>query len=365
MPVPSAVAKRREALQSKLDAEEAARVAASQNNGQSPAPPVGDEPRLAPVIPTAELRTDLAIAKNDAQNGGDIAAVLKRMDEMQAKFDSEHGRLVTMQATIETQTEQLRVAEQNRIFLEGKLQEQAEALRAAQAGAVRNKASEALAVLDTPDLTQDQIDNFDPENLKVVAGLSAAQLKKLKPLFEAFESRIAELEQNVTAHSGVATRFQEVESTVQANAEAQARLAEKNFWVDSFKDTAHKDFQEFTKTQPWMTLMHKEVPGMPNVKYAALVQSYQKSRNVAGMIGVFDIFKHENKQRTSLTDLATPAATTASQLPKSPETKPTYKTSDYRTQLNEFNKKRLSSEDWQKFKTSYLEAQKEGRLLPG
>lgn len=366
MAIPSAVLARKEKLQGEIDAAAAALKAANGEGGEaandSALKLVGEYPAVLAQPQLKEIKNELRSAPPGSVTQAQLDAALAQIKDLEVKYGSTHGRMVTNASEVKEKEEQLKIAEQNRLFLEKRLGELTDELAAVESNKRKETLNKSLSMLDGDDLNDEELEAFDTNNIRIIKGLSKREMKNLKPVFEAYDARIAQLEASL---GNVAPeRLQKVERTLAESSATRAADAERQFYIDALKNTPHKDFETFVKTPAWGEFIKRDVEGMPGTNYSQFINSYRSTRNLAGLISVFDLFKQSLGTKVTLADFAQPNASNAQREQSQEQPKPKFKQSDYTVNLTKFTKRLMSKTDWEAYKADFAEASKDGRVTP-
>ena len=339
--LPSAVVRNRE----RLEAEEKAK--------QPPVTPaVVNEVKQEVQNTLEQIQEVKAIAPDDFE---------EQLKALEAKYKTDHGRVAQAQSETIVQDQLLKTQEENQRFLAEKLQaltDENNRLKAQLENAP--KQNSVPQVNFEPGITDEDLKDFDPNQLRIVQGLSRKELKVLEPILKSLVDKQAELDAKLNEVSGLKDNVASIQEHTNKAALIAAQNAEINFFRDAFKETPHKNWETFVKTTPWKNLMSSKVPGGSHT-YGQLMNAYREQRNVAGIYSVFDAFRSYVKNSGNVNALTEPTSKPAIVNTNTAPTKK-FKVSEYNEKLSKMTRGLMDRTEFFKFSDEFKKAFKNGEV---
>ena len=367
MAIPSAIQKQRDKLKSQ-DAQgnpgdsnpteegTQTQVQPSQNN-TSPSITGDDDNDLANYTEQLEGLNDRLINASTpeevAQARQEIAALKDKYSSLLGRLQAESRRANTAEARLHLQDDNVRTLESRATTAEKERDE----LNAKERE--RTRKEKLVGLDDGDDITDDELNEYDPKDIRMMRGLNK---KQLVPVIKTLLAEVDDLKAQVTQLQSVGQTVSEIGKSHQALAQQAAASTERDFYNRVL--TPHvSDWESMVKTSEWKSFLaapDNEVD--PSVQKGHLLAHYRKSKFVPGIVALFKEFqsRSEVSAGNGLGSLVTPAKTSAD---RTPTAKPKVKSSEYVKNLNAYTKsKSISREQWEKFKTAFTQAQSEGRV---
>lgn len=367
MAIPSAIQKQREKLKSQ---EAAANPVGVVQQVEVNALQFGDtstEVTLEPVTGNDEVDlanyteqlTDLNDRLSNADTPEEVSQARQEIAALKDKYSSLLGRLQAESKRANTAEARLHLQDDNVRTLESRAtaaEQERDELTAKERERTRK---EKLAGLDDgDDITDDELNEFDPKDIRMIRGLNK---KQLVPVIKTLLAEVDDLKAQVSQLHTVGHRVSEIDKSHQALAHQAAANAERDYFNKVL--TPHfPEWEKWVKTSEWKTFLAAPENDDPNVRKGHVLAHYRKSKFVPGIVALFKEFQSRSGQGNGngLGALATPAKTSAD---RTPTAKPKVKSSEYVKNLNAYTKsKSISKEQWEKFKVAFHQAQKEGRV---
>lgn len=367
MAIPSAIQKQRDKLKAQEaqanpgadgSAEEETQTQVQQTQVDTLKPLTGnDEADLATYTEQLEglndRLTNASTPEEVTQARQEIAALKDKYSSLLGRLQAESRRANTAEARLHLQDDNVRTLESRATAAEKERDE----LTAKERERTRK---EKLAGLDDgDDVTDDEVNEFDPKDIRMMRGLTK---KQFVPVIKTLLAEVDDLKAQVTQLQTVGQTVSEIGKSHQALAQQAAATTERDYYNRVL--TPHfSEWESMVKTPEWKSFLaspDNEVD--PNVKKGHILAHYRKSKFVPGIVALFKEFQSRSGAGAgnSLGSLVTPAKTSAD---RTPTAKPKVKSSEYVKNLNAYTKsKSISKEQWDKFKAAFHQAQTEGRV---
>ena len=332
MSLPAALQKRRAQLEAGVDAETAADIAAG---GE----PIQGQQAVEAVAPTtAQVVAPVEVAPTPAP--------------AEPRDVVREDAIRVAQAQARVHEEAIQAAEARAAAAEARRDE----LAAAEAARVQ---ALELVELDTGLPTDEDLAGYDPQDLKVMQGLSkkemAPVIKKLMAENASLAARIAQLE----------TLRPTVEATGKAQQAYERKVAEQAEAAryEAVLTPTVPDWKAVVKSAEWKDFLELPADGVnPEVKNGHTLAQYQKSKYTPGVVALFKEFKERSKGTSgaALGDIATPAKTSAD---RTTAAQPKFLTSDYAVKQKAYMvAKTLTKAEWEAYKVEFNAARLSGRV---
>lgn len=333
MAVPSAVMKQREKLAAELGV----------NPDGSPLVP---NPDAAPVV-------DPPAAVVEPQPPDSLAAAQARVQELEHLLETQNGRTSASMRETNEAKERADVLASQVAALEAAVSELRTQKETAEAQAAATAAGSALPSFDVEEVTPEELQKFDPESASFINKLSKKQLVAyVKPLVD----KVAALEK-VVERVRELDKLPQLERVVKdAQTEAQ-RVKEAEFFRSEVL-AYFPDFEKIRDTQTWRDYLATDIPER-GIKNQHLLAQYRAAQNASAIRSFIQAYYDQQKAKPTLGSLATPRGT---QTEGTVITKPRMKASDYNAKLRLYLSKRMSKEEWEPYKSEFLNAMNENRV---
>lgn len=367
MAVPSAIQKQRDKLKAqetsgKPDAgttsEEETQTQVMQTQVDASKPLTGnDETDLANYTEQLEGLNDRLTNANTpeevTQVRQEIAALKDKYSSLLGRLQAESRRANTAEARLHLQDDNVRTLESRATAAEKERDELAAKERE------RTRKEKLAGLDDGEDITDDELNEFDPKDIRMIRGLTK---KQLVPVIKTLLADVDDLKAQVTQLQAVGRTVSEIGKAHHTLAQQAAANTEREYYNRVL--TPHlPDWEKIAQTPEWKSfLATPNNEADPNVKNGHILAHYRKSKFVPGIVALFKEFQSRSGagNGNGLGSLVTPAKTSAD---RTPTAKPRVKSSEYVKNLNAYTKsKSISKEQWEKFKTAFHQAQQEGRV---
>lgn len=296
--------------------------------------------------------TNASTPEEVSQARQEIAALKDKYSSLLGRLQAESRRANTAETRLHLQDDNVRSLESRVHYAEKERDE----LSAKERERLRK---EKLAGLDDADITEEEINEFDPKDIRMVRGLTQ---KQFVPAIKTLLAEVDDLKAQVAQLQTVGHTVSDISRSHQALAQQAAANTEREYYNRVL--TPHLSNWEATvKTPEWKAfLATPDNVEDPNVKKGHILAHYRKSKYVPGIVALFKEFQSRSGlgNTSGLGSLVTPAKTSAD---RTPTAKPKMKSSEYVKNLNAFTKSHsISKEQWEKFKSAFHQAQQEGRV---
>lgn len=323
-------------------------------------------PAPAPALDTTE-QTDMAVelqALNaraaNATSTDELSEVRKEIAALTDRYSSYAGRLQAEarranqaearaslhEAAIQAAEDRARQAEADKEAFETKRREDAYKAR--------------LAELETGDeVSDEEIKAYSADDLRMIRGMTK---KQFVPVLKTLIDETNELREQVRQLQVTNNKVTEIEKTQHTLAQQAAAQAQREYFNRELTPRI-PDWETIVKTPEWKTFLSLPDANDPNSKKGNTINSYRTSRNIPGLVSLFEEFKLSTGQRPQdrIGALATPGKANIDR--STPTPKVTFKTSDYMKKHFAYTKsKSLSKADWDVYKNQFVKAQAEGRV---
>jgi hypothetical protein len=272
-------------------------------------------------------------------------SLLGRLGAESKRANSAEARLQLQEDTAAALAARAELAEQERDTLAG---ERAE----------RERKERLAGIDDGEDLTDEELESYDPKDLRMIRGLNK---RHNNPVLKSLLAEVDNLKAELVQLKAVGTRVTEIGRSHDAMAHQAAASAEREYFTKVL--TPHfPEWEKWVKTPEWKSFLAVAENDDPSVQKGHLLAHYRKSKFVPGMVGLFKEFEARTGQtaQSGLSGLVTPMKTSAE---RTPVAKPAMKSSEYVKMLNAFSRsKSISKEQWEKYKATFQTARLEGRV---
>lgn len=283
----------------------------------------------------------------------EITALRQKYSSMLGRLQAEAKRADSAEARAQLQSDEVKVLEARATEAERQRDELNERERS-------RERREKLAGLDdtTDDLGEEELQSFDPKDLRMVRGLTK---KQFTPVIKELMSEVDALREQVKQLQPVGQQVNDMAKTHQVMAAEAARAAEHTYYMQQL--TPHvPEWEKLVKTSEWKTFLALPSGDKPGVLKGHMLAHYRGDKYLPGIVAVFNEFQMRNANKSgSIEALVIPSKSSADR--PTPQ-KITMRTSEYEKEMHKYTRaKSITKEEWEKYKSEFTKARLEGRVV--